>query len=70
MRSLIITNVRDEARATRSFDLMPEEAQEIHNVPFVPGQVAVLKVEDEDPDYFAFASAPDDPELEEHQHSC
>jgi sulfhydrogenase subunit gamma (sulfur reductase) len=64
MRSLVITNVRDEARATRSFDLMPDDAQEIHGVSFVPGQVAVLKVEDEDPDYFAFASAPDDPELE------
>ena len=64
MRSLVITNVRDEARATRSFDLMPHDAQGIHGVSFVPGQVAVLKVDDEDPDYFAFASAPDDPELE------
>ena len=64
MRSLVITNVRDEARATRSFDLMPDDAQEVHGVTFVPGQVAVLKVDEEDPDYFAFASAPDDAELE------
>lgn len=64
MRSLIITNVRDEARATRSFDLMPEDADGVHGVTFVPGQVAVLKVTGEDPAYFAFASAPDDPELE------
>ncbi len=64
MRSLIITNVRDEARATRSFDLMPEDARGVHGVTFVPGQVAVLKIDGEDPAYFAFASAPDDPELE------
>jgi len=64
MRSLIITNVRDEARATRSFDLMPEDAQGVHGVTFVPGQVAVLEVDGEAPAYFAFASAPDDPELE------
>ncbi|MGI9165276.1 MAG: hypothetical protein ACR2G5_02630 [Pyrinomonadaceae bacterium] len=64
MRSLMITNVRDEARATRSFDLMPEDARGVHGVTFVPGQVAVLKVDGEAPAYFAFASAPDDPELE------
>ena len=64
MRSLIITNVRDEARATRSFDLMPADAKGVHGVTFVPGQVAVLKVDGEVPAYFAFASAPDDPELE------
>jgi len=64
MRSLIITNVRDEGRATRSFDLMPEDAEGVHGVAFVPGQVAVLEVDGEDPAYFAFASAPDDPELE------
>ena len=31
---------------------------------FVPGQVAVLSVPGEAPAYFAFASAPEDPELE------
>lgn len=64
MPSLIITNVRDQARGVRSFDLMPESAQGKHGVVFVPGQVAVLSVPDEAPAYFAFASAPEDAELE------
>ena len=64
MRPLIITNVREQARAVRSFDLMPEGATETHGVVFVPGQVAVLEVTGEAPAYFAFASAPEDPELE------
>jgi sulfhydrogenase subunit gamma (sulfur reductase) len=62
--SLIITGVRDQARGTRSFDLMPEGKALNHGVTFVPGQVAVLEVEGEAPAYFAFASAPEDPELE------
>lgn len=64
MHSLIITNVRQQARQVRSFDLMPEGTETTHGVIFVPGQVAVLKVEDEEPAYFAFASAPEDAELE------
>lgn len=68
MRSLIITKVSDQARGTRSFDLMPEQVRQPgagnHGVSFVPGQVAVLHVEGEAPAYFAFASAPEDPELE------
>jgi NAD(P)H-flavin reductase len=64
LRSLIITGVREQARAVRSFDLMPEGATGSHGVVFVPGQVAVLEVEGEAPAYFAFASAPEDPELE------
>jgi NAD(P)H-flavin reductase len=64
IKSLTITAVRDQARATRSFDLMPQKHSGIHGVDFIPGQVAVLKVADEDPAYFAFASAPSDPELE------
>jgi sulfhydrogenase subunit gamma (sulfur reductase) len=63
-RSLIITRVRKQARAIRSFDLMPEGALRQHDVSFIPGQVAVLAVEGEYPAYFAFASAPEDPELE------
>lgn len=43
---------------------MPEHHSGIHGVAFIPGQVAVLKVAGEDPAYFAFASAPTDPELE------
>lgn len=64
MHSLIITKVRDQARAVRSFDLMPEGAGANHGVLFTPGQVAVLAVEGEAPAYFAFASAPEDRELE------
>jgi sulfhydrogenase subunit gamma (sulfur reductase) len=62
--SLIITNVRDQSRAVRSFDLMPEGATGKHGVAFVPGQVAVLAVPGEAPGYFAFAGAPEDAELE------
>ena len=64
MPSLIITAVRQQARAIRSFDLMPEGADQTHGISFVPGQVAVLEIEGEAPGYFAFASAPEDPELE------
>jgi len=64
LTSLIITAVRDQARAIRSFDLMPEGMSEQHGVRFAPGQVAVLSVADEAPAYFAFASAPEDRELE------
>jgi sulfhydrogenase subunit gamma (sulfur reductase) len=63
-QSLIITKVRDQAQGVRSFDLMPEGASEAHDVSFVPGQVAVLSVAGEAPAYFAFASAPEDRELE------
>ncbi len=64
MPSLIITQVREQARGVRSFDLMPENAGAKHGVQFVPGQVAVLAVAGEAPAYFAFASAPEDAELE------
>ena len=43
---------------------MPVDGVKTHGVSFVPGQIAVLKVEGEAPAYFAFASAPEDPELE------
>ncbi|HEX7296839.1 MAG TPA: hypothetical protein VF251_13875 [Pyrinomonadaceae bacterium] len=57
--SLTITEVRQEARDIRSFDLRPD-----HPVTFLPGQVAILKVPSEAPAYFAFASAPEDRDLE------
>jgi sulfhydrogenase subunit gamma (sulfur reductase) len=63
-KKLVITAVREQARATRSFDLMPESQSATHGVDFIPGQVAVLKVPGEEPAFFAFASAPADPELE------
>ena len=63
-RSLIISRIREQARATRSFDMVPEGTKGAHEIAFVPGQVAVLRVGDERPAYFAFASAPEDRELE------
>jgi NAD(P)H-flavin reductase len=59
--SLVITRVRDQARLTRSFDL---HAQNGERIQFVPGQVAMLKVAGQRPAYFAFASAPEDPDIE------
>ena len=55
-QTLVITGVRDQARATRSFDLRADGA-----VDFTPGQVAVLRVEGEEPAYFAFAWLYSDP---------
>jgi NAD(P)H-flavin reductase len=63
-RSLKITSVREQGRDIRSIDLMPADAGRSHDVQFIPGQVAVLQVANEDPAYFAFAGAPEDPELE------
>ena len=62
--TLIITGVQDQARITRSFDLRPKDPGVSRAFEFTPGQVAILRVESEDPAYFAFASAPEDPELE------
>ena len=62
--SLIITRIRDQGRDIRSFDLAPAVAASDHGVEFTPGQVAVLRVGNEEPAYFAFASAPEDGELE------
>jgi sulfhydrogenase subunit gamma (sulfur reductase) len=65
-RSLIIKRVRDEARDTRSFDMSPANSSGgAHGLTFLPGQVAVLRAGDEGATaYFAFASAPEDLELE------
>ena len=61
--TLIITWVRDQARSIRSFDLRPQRAG-ASRIVFIPGQVAKLRVDTEEPAYFAFASAPDDTDLE------
>jgi sulfhydrogenase subunit gamma (sulfur reductase) len=61
--SLVITRVRDQAPLIRSFDLRVHNAEH-ERLEFVPGQVAVLRVGDQHPAYFAFASAPEDPDLE------
>ena len=58
-QTLVITGVRDQARITRSFDLRANKS-----IDFTPGQVAILRVKGEDPAYFAFASAPEDRDLE------
>ena len=59
MHKLKITKVRDQARGTRSFDLRCGQG-----IDFTPGQVAILRAGAEQPAYFAFASAPDDEQLE------
>jgi sulfhydrogenase subunit gamma (sulfur reductase) len=61
---LIITRIREQGRDIRSFDLRPETAGDHHGVNFIPGQVAVLRVPNEEPAYFAFAGSPEDRELE------
>jgi len=58
---LTITGIREQARDIRSFDLIPCDGSP---VVFRPGQVAILRVQQEEPAYFAFASSPEDPELE------
>lgn len=63
-KRLTITRVRDQARDIRSFDLRPADAGDGHGVAFIPGQVAVLRVAQEPPAYFAFAGAPADRDLE------
>lgn len=63
-QTLVITRVRDQARITRSFDLRPQDPCDSRAFQFIPGQVAILRVKSEDPAYFAFASAPDDPDLQ------
>ncbi|HMJ24439.1 MAG TPA: hypothetical protein VK475_01350 [Pyrinomonadaceae bacterium] len=63
-RPLIITGVRQQGPDIRSFQLMPADASDTHGVDFISGQVAVLRVGDEEPAYFAFAGAPADHQLE------
>src|SRR4051812_46580831 len=63
-RRLRIVRVRDQGPDIRSFDLLPAGADGRHGVSFISGQVGVLKIAGEPPAYFAFASAPEDRELE------
>jgi len=69
--SLVITRVREEARDIRSFDMRLDKggrATVASRLTFLPGQVAALRAGGDDDDarsfYFAFASAPEDDELE------
>ena len=63
-RLLVIKRVHEEARAVRAFDVLPEGASDCHEMPFTPGQVALLEIEGAGRAYFAIASAPEDDELE------
>jgi len=63
-RSLIIQSIREQARDIRSFNFLPADAKASHDVAFKPGQIAILRMDEEEPAYFAFASSPEDPELE------
>ncbi len=68
-RTLVISRVHEEARDIRAFDMMPAAASAdgagAHGLVYTPGQVALLRVADDArPAYFAFASAPEDDELE------
>ena len=60
-QTLIITRIREQGRNIRSFDLATTNKS---TVQFKPGQVAILRVPDEEPAYFAFASSPEDSELQ------
>ena len=60
---LIITRIRQQGRDIRSFDLAPANADAAAHTIFRSGQVAILRV-GEEPAYFAFASSPEDQELE------
>lgn len=62
-RSLVISGVQQQARTIKSFDMVPADGQPDQRVLFIPGQVAVLEAGG-DKAYFAFASAPEDAELE------
>jgi NAD(P)H-flavin reductase len=62
--ALVIRRVHEEARDIRAFDVLPEGAKDCHEMPFTPGQVALLEVGGEGRAYFAIASAPEDDELE------
>ena len=63
-RTLVVRRVHEEARDIRAFDVLPEGASDCHEMPFTPGQVALLEVGDAGRAYFAIASAPEDDELE------
>jgi NAD(P)H-flavin reductase len=61
-RRLIIKRIREQGAEIRAFDMTLENDSKPFS--FLPGQVAVLKAGNEPPGYFAFASAPEDDEIE------
>jgi NAD(P)H-flavin reductase len=62
-QSLVIRRVSQQARDIRSFDMLAADEAHAHRLAFIPGQVAVLRAREAE-SYFAFASAPEDEELE------
>lgn len=63
-RRLVIKRTHDEASEIRAFDMTFQD-ESVAPFTFRPGQVAILSVgEEETSAYFAFASAPEDKELE------
>jgi sulfhydrogenase subunit gamma (sulfur reductase) len=63
-QTLVITRVREQSSDTRAFDLRPQNTSGHHRISFTPGQVAILKCPNDEQGYFAFASAPEDNDLE------
>lgn len=65
-RTLEVVRVRRQAKNVRALDMLPADSSGApHGVSFLPGQVALLRAgESPEPSYFAFASAPEDAELE------
>jgi NAD(P)H-flavin reductase len=61
-RKLTIKRIREQGAEIRAFDMTLES--DSRPVSFRPGQVAILKAGNEPPGYFAFASAPEDDEIE------
>lgn len=61
---LIIKRIRKQGRDIRALDMVAESKGDAGRLTFRPGQVAVISVKDEAPAYFAFASAPEDEEIE------
>ncbi|HEY9284066.1 MAG TPA: hypothetical protein VIP46_11490 [Pyrinomonadaceae bacterium] len=60
--TLNVTRVRQQAREIRALDMRPADGSARPG--YAPGQVALLRVGEGRPSYFAFASAPEDEQLE------
>lgn len=61
---LIIKRIRKQGHDIRAYDMAIERTGDTTPLRFLPGQVAILSVKNEAPAYFAFASAPEDKEIE------
>ena len=61
---LTIKNIRRQGRDIHALDMIIDSNTNQARLDFLPGQVAVLSVKNEEPAYFAFASAPEDEEIE------